>query len=141
MTDPATILLVEDNPDDESLTVNALGMGTSATVKVARDGEAALNYLNNAQELPRLVLLDLELPEMDGLNVLRRIREVERTSLTPVVILTGFNSSDDVAAGYRYGANSYIRKPIDFDRFAEMIQQLALYWLVMNEPPPHVPDY
>jgi len=141
MTDPATILLVEDNPDDESLTVNALRMGTSATVNVARDGEAALNYLNNAQELPRLVLLDLELPEMDGLNVLRRIREVERTSLTPVVILTGFNSSDDVAAGYRYGANSYIRKPIDFDRFAEMIQQLALYWLVMNEPPPHVPDY
>ena len=78
---------------------------------------------------------------MDGLNVLRRIREDDRTRLTPVVILTGFNSRDDVAAGYRYGANSYIRKPIDFDRFAEMIQQLASYWLVMNEPPPHAPNH
>jgi CheY-like chemotaxis protein len=87
------------------------------------------------------VLLDLELPEMDGLTVLRRIREDDRTSLTPVVILTGFNSRDDVAAGYRYGANSYIRKPVDFDRFAEMIHQLTLYWIVMNEPPPHPPGY
>ena len=137
MTNPATILLVEDNPDDESLTVHALRLGAQATVEVAHDGEAALDYLSHARELPRLVLLDLELPEMDGLNVLRRIREDDRTSLTPVVILTGFNSRDDVAAGYRYGANSYIRKPVDFDRFAEMIQQLALYWLVMNEPPPH----
>jgi len=141
MTYPATILLVEDNPDDESLTVNALRMGTNATVEVARDGEAALDFLNQAQELPRLVLLDLELPEMDGLTVLRRIREDDRTSLTPVVILTGFNSSDDVAAGYRYGANSYIRKPVDFDRFADMIHQLTLYWIVMNEPPPHSPDH
>jgi len=140
MTNPATILLVEDNPDDESLTVNALRMGTNATIEVARDGEAALHFLNQAQELPRLVLLDLELPEMDGLTVLRRIREDDRTSLTPVVILTGFNSSDDVAAGYRYGANSYIRKPVDFDRFAAMIHQLTLYWIVMNEPPPHAPD-
>ena len=141
MTNPATILLVEDNPDDESLTMNALRMGTNAAVEVARDGEAALHYLNHAQELPRLVLLDLELPEMNGLHVLRRIREDDRTSLTPVVILTGFNSRDDVAAGYRYGANSYIRKPVDFDRFAEMIQHLALYWLVMNEPPPHAPNH
>ena len=141
MTDPVMILLVEDNPDDESLTVSALRMGTNVTVEVARDGEAALHFLNQAQELPRLVLLDLELPEMDGLTVLRRIREDDRTSLTPVVILTGFNSSDDVAAGYRYGANSYIRKPVDFDRFADMIHQLTLYWIVMNEPPPHSPDH
>jgi len=141
MTDPVMILLVEDNPDDESLTVSALRMGTNVTVEVARDGEAALHFLNQAQELPRLVLLDLELPEMDGLTVLRRIREDDRTSLTPVVILTGFNSRDDVAAGYRYGANSYIRKPVDFDRFAEMIHQLTLYWIVMNEPPPHPPGH
>jgi len=141
MTDPVMILLVEDNPDDESLTVSALRMGTNVTVEVARDGEAALHFLNHAQELPRLVLLDLELPEMDGLTVLRRIREDDRTSLTPVVILTGFNSRDDVAAGYRYGANSYIRKPVDFDRFAEMIHQLTLYWIVMNEPPPHPPGH
>ena len=90
--------------------------------------------------MPRLVLLDLELPEIDGLKVLRRIREEERTCLTPVVILTGFTARDDVAAAYRYGANSYIRKPIDFDRFDELIRQLGLYWLVINEPPQSARD-
>jgi two-component system response regulator len=141
MPNPITILLVEDNPDDESLTVRALRMGTPANIEVARDGQQALEYLfNDARHTPRLVLLDLELPEMDGLKVLRRIREDERTFLTPVVILTGFNARTDVAAAYRYGANSYVRKPVDFDRFAEVIGQLSLYWLVVNEPPPNVRD-
>ena len=142
MPNPATILLVEDNPDDEALTVHALRMGTTtADIEVARDGQEALDYLfNDAKNMPRLVLLDLNLPEMDGLDVLQRIREDDRTRLTPVVILTGFNAPIDVAAAYRYGANSYVRKPVDFDQFAEVIHQLGLYWLVVNEPPPNVRD-
>jgi two-component system, response regulator len=141
MPDLETILLVEDNPDDEALTVRALRMGTSANVEVARDGQEALDYLfNDANDMPRLVLLDLNLPNIDGLKVLRRIREDERTCLTPVVILTGFNAPNDVAASYRHGANGYVRKPIDFDQFAEVIHQLGLYWLVVNEPPPDVRD-
>jgi two-component system, response regulator len=141
MPNPATILLVEDNQDDESLTVRALRMGTTANIELARDGQAALDYLfDDAKDMPRLVLLDLNLPEIDGLQVLRRIREDDRTRLTPVVILTGFNAPIDVVAAYRYGANSYVRKPIDFDRFDEVIRQLGLYWLVINEPPPNARD-
>jgi two-component system response regulator len=141
MPNPATILLVEDNQDDESLTVRALRMGTTANVEVARDGQAALDSLfDDAKDMPRLVLLDLNLPEVDGLQVLRRIREDDRTRLTPVVILSGFNAPIDIVAAYRYGANSYVRKPIDFDRFAEVIRQLGLYWLVINEPPPNARD-
>ena len=142
MPNPATILLVEDNPDDEALTVHALRVGTpTADIEVARDGQEALDYLfNDAKNMPRLVLLDLNLPEIDGLDVLQRIREDDRTRLTPVVILTGFNAPIDVAAAYRYGANSYVRKPVDFDQFAEVIHQVGLYWLVVNEPPPNVRD-
>ena len=138
---PRTILLVEDNPDDEAVTMRALRMGTTANIELARDGQEALDYLfNDANDTPRLVLLDLELPEIDGLKVLRRIREHERVRPVPVVILTGFNARNDVAAAYRYGANSYVRKPIDFDQFAEMIHRLGRYWLVINEPPPSPGD-
>ena len=141
MPSPVTILLVEDNSDDESLTVRALRMGTDASIELARDGPEALDYLfNDANIVPRLVLLDLNLPELDGLKVLQRIREHERTCLTPVVILTGFAAPIDVIAAYRYGANSYVRKPVDFEQFAEVIQQLGLYWLVVNEPPPNALD-
>ncbi|MGB0098177.1 MAG: response regulator [Solirubrobacteraceae bacterium] len=141
MPDTATILLVEDNPDDEALTVFALRDQTVASVEVARDGQEALDYLfNDANDMPRLVLLDLNLPNIEGLKVLRRIREDERTCLTPVVILTGFNAPNDVAASYRNGANGYVRKPVDFDQFSEVIHQLGLYWLVLNEPPPSVRD-
>ena len=141
MPSPSTILLVEDNPDDEALTVHALRMRTTANVEVARDGQGALDYLfNDAKDMPQLVLLDLKLPNVDGLEVLRRIREGERTCLTPVVILTSSDAPIDVAAGYRRGANSYVRKPVDFDRFSEAVHQLGLYWLVLNEPPPSVRD-
>jgi CheY-like chemotaxis protein len=139
MPRPATILLVEDNPDDEALTVLALRSKTAANVEVAHDGQEAINYLvNDGKDLPRLVLLDLKLPKVDGLEVLRRIRDDERTRLVPVVILTSFNAPSDVAASYRLGANSYVRKPVDFDEFSETVRQLGSYWLVVNEPPPNV---
>ena len=135
MPNPVTILLVEDNSDDAALTGLALREGVPAKLEVARDGQEALDYLfDDANELPRLVLLDLNLPSTDGLEVLRRIREHERTCLTPVVILTSSSAPDDIAAGYRYGANSYVRKPVDFDQFAELIRQIGRYWLVVNEP-------
>ena len=141
MSNPPKILLVEDNPDDEELTVRALRMRTTPNVEVARDGQEALDYLfNDANSMPQLVLLDLELPNIDGLEVLRRIRADERTCLTPVVILTSSDAPIDVIAAYRYGANSYVRKPVDFNQFAEMIHHLGLYWLVTNEPPPNIRD-
>ena len=141
MPNPPTILLVEDNPDDEALTVHALRMRTTANVEVARDGQEALDYLfNDAKDMPQLVLLDLKLPNVDGLEVLRRIREGGRTCLTPVVILTSSDAPIDVAAGYRHGANGYVRKAVDFDQFSELVHQLGLYWLVLNEPPPSVHD-
>ena len=137
-----TVLLVEDNPDDEALTVLALRRETATDVEVARDGQEALDYLfNDAKSMPRLVLLDLKLPKIDGLEVLRLVREDERTCLTPVVILTSSNAPNDVDAGYRLGANSYIRKPVDFDEFAEVIHQLGVYWFVVNEPPPVLDEY
>jgi two-component system, response regulator len=131
------ILLIEDDPDDAALAVRALRMGTTATVEVARDGEEALERLfSRTARLPRLVLLDLKLPTVDGLEVLRRIRSNERTRLTPVVILTSFNAPEDVAACYRLGANSYVRKPVDFDQFADLMRHVGSYWLTVNEPPP-----
>ena len=135
VTNPVTILLVEDNPDDAALTSLALREGVPATIEVAPDGQQALDYLfSDANDLPRLVLLDLRLPRTDGLEVLRRIREHERTCLTPVVILTSSSAPEDVAAGYRYGANSYVRKPVDFEQFASLVRQIGRYWLVVNEP-------
>jgi len=140
MPHPVTILLVEDNPDDEALTVMAL-RGVPATLEVARDGREAIDYLtNDGKALPRLVLLDLKLPKIDGLEVLRRIREDDRARLTPVVVLTSSNAPNDVVASYRLGANSYVRKPVNFDQFCETIRQLGTYWLVCNEPPPNTPD-
>ena len=140
MPHPVTILLVEDNPDDEALTVMAL-RGVPATLEVARDGQEAMDYLtNDGKALPRLVLLDLKLPKVDGLEVLRRIREDDRTRLTPVVVLTSSNAPNDVVASYRLGANSYVCKPVNFDQFSETIRQLGTYWLAVNEPPPNPPD-
>jgi two-component system response regulator len=136
-----TILLVEDNPDDAALTDVALRRHIPARLQVARDGQEALDYLfNRANDLPRLVLLDLRLPNLDGLEVLRRVRENERTCLTPVVILTSSTAPDDVATGYRYGANSYVCKPLDFDQFSWLLRELGSYWLEVNEPPPSISD-
>jgi two-component system, response regulator len=133
-----TILLVEDNPDDAALTEIAL-RGLPAQLEVARDGQEALDYPSKHanDRLPRLVLLDLRLPNIDGLDVLRRIRENEHTCLTPVVILTSSNAPDDIATGYRYGANSYVCKPLDFDEFSGLLRQLGSYWLTVNEPLPN----
>jgi len=133
-----TILLVEDNPDDAALTELALRGTVPAHLRVAGDGQGALDYLfNDANELPRLVILDLGLPNIHGLEVLRRIRENERTRLTPVVILTSSTAPDDIATGYRYGASSYVCKPVDFDEFSGLVGQLGSYWLTVNEPPPN----
>ncbi len=136
------ILLVEDNPDDEALTLRALKKNDiSNEVLVAHDGAEALEFLftksnGNGDGLPALVLLDLKLPKVDGLEVLRRVRADARTRLLPVVILTTSREEQDLANGYQLGANSYIRKPVDFGQFTESVRQLGLYWLVLNETPP-----
>jgi two-component system response regulator len=137
------ILLIEDNPDDEALTLRAFGKNhISNQVVVARDGVEALDYLFGTGShagrppapLPAVILLDLKLPRIDGLEVLRRIRANERTALLPVVILTTSKEQQDVTDGYTLGANSYIRKPVDFEKFIHAVGQLGLYWLVLNEP-------
>lgn len=136
------ILLVEDNPKDEALTRRALERHNfQAAVVVARDGAEALDYLlgsdgSPAGDLPQLVLLDLKLPKIDGLEVLRRIRANETTRLLPVVILTSSVEERDILEGYRLGTNSYVRKPIDFVAFTEAVRQLGLYWLLLNTMPP-----
>ena len=139
------ILLVEDNPDDEALTLLALKKNNIANkVIVARDGVEALDYLfgtgahagRNPSELPAVVLLDLKLPKVDGLEVLQRVRVDERTRLLPVVVLTSSKEEKDVIESYSLGANSYIRKPVDFEQFTESVRHLGLYWLVLNEGPP-----
>jgi CheY-like chemotaxis protein len=133
------ILLVEDNPKDEALTLRALKKNNIGNeVVVARDGAAALDFLFGEVQraLPQLVLLDLKLPKVDGLDVLRRIRAEERTRLLPVVILTSSAEDRDRMQGYSLGANSYVRKPVDFSEFAEGVRQLGLYWLVLNVGPP-----
>ena len=139
------ILLVEDNPDDEALTLRALKKSNVVNeVVVARDGVEALDYLfgTGAHEgrdtggMPQVVLLDLKLPRVDGLEVLRRMRADERTRLLPVVVLTTSNEQRDIVESYRLGANSYILKPVDFVQFAEAVRQLGLYWLLLNVAPP-----
>ena len=136
MPDSMTILLVEDNPDDAELTGIAVRRGVPANIGVAQDGEQALDYLfDEANDLPRLVVLDLRLPGIDGFEVLRRIRENERTEVTPVVILSSSDSPADIVRCYRLGANSYVRKPVDFDEFAGLIHRLGAYWLTINQWP------
>jgi two-component system response regulator len=133
------ILLVEDNPKDEALTLRALQKNNIRNeVVVAHDGAEALDYLlgQNGTPLPQLILLDLKLPKIDGLDVLRRLRADERTRLLPVVILTSSTEERDLVEGYRLGANSYVRKPVDFVEFTEAVKQLGLYWLLLNNPPP-----
>ena len=143
MTSDRPILLVEDNPDDEALTLRAFNKNRiSNPVVVSRDGVEALDYLfgnghragRDLSVMPAVVLLDLKLPRIDGLEVLRRIRANERTSLLPVVILTTSKEQQDIYEGYSLGANSYIRKPVDFEKFIQAVGQLGLYWLVLNEP-------
>lgn len=139
------ILLVEDNPDDEALTLRALKKNNIMNeVVVARDGVEALDYMfgtgahtgRNTSILPQVILLDLKLPKIDGLDVLKRIRENERTRLQPVVVLTTSNEDSDILASYKLGVNSYIRKPVDFSQFMEAVHHLGLYWLVLNIAPP-----
>lgn len=132
-----TILLVEDNPDDERLTTRALRRGKVANeILVARNGEEALTVVFNTDPLPSVVLLDLKLPKIDGLEVLRRIRSTEKTRLLPIVVLTSSSEERDIIESYNLGANSYVRKPVDFDQFTEAVRQLGLYWALLNEPLP-----
>ena len=139
------ILLIEDNPDDEALTLRALKKNNIKNeVVVAHDGAEALDYLfgtgsytgRDLTIMPQLTLLDLKLPKVDGLEVLRQLRANELTRLLPVVILTSSNEEQDRIHGYGLGANSYVRKPIDFGQFMDTVRQLGLYWLILNEPAP-----
>lgn len=138
------ILLVEDNPDDEALTIRALKHHNIANdVVVTRDGVEALDYLfcrgkyagNTDNDLPQVVLLDLKLPKIDGLEVLKEMRANERTSALPVVVLTSSNEEKDIVDSYNLGANSYVRKPVDFVQFISAVEQLGMYWLVLNQSP------
>jgi CheY-like chemotaxis protein len=139
------ILLVEDNPDDEALAIRALKRNhISNEIVVAHDGVEALDFMfgtgiyaeRDISVKPTVVLLDLKLPRVDGIEVLRRLREDERTKLVPVVILTTSSEEQDMLDSYSLGCNSYIRKPVDFIQFSDAIRQLGMYWLLMNEPPP-----
>ena len=139
------ILLVEDNPDDVELTLHALRQENLAnSIVVARDGEEALDFLfcrgtysgRSFDSPPKLILLDLKLPKVDGLEVLREIKKDPRTQAIPVVVLTASREEQDLVNGYHLGANGYIQKPVDFDHFRQTVKQLGLYWLVVNEPPP-----
>lgn len=139
------ILLVEDNQDDEELALLAFEKGQVLNeVVIARDGVEALDYLfargahlgRNSAVLPQMMLLDLKLPRVDGLEVLRQVRADPRTRRLPVVILTSSREDEDLMRGYDLGANSYVRKPVDFGQFVEAVRQLQMYWLLLNEPPP-----
>ena len=133
------ILLVEDNPDDEALTIRAFEKNKLQNpIVVKRDGAEALEWLfSKEREIqPQLILLDLQLPKVDGLEVLRRVRSDPRTRLIPVVILTSSSAESDLVQGYELRANSYIRKPVDFGRFVEAAREIGLYWMVLNEAPP-----
>jgi two-component system response regulator len=144
MHESQVILLVEDSPDDEALTLRALRKNNiTNTVVVAHDGVEAVDYLfgtgmyegRDPTNVPQIVLLDLKLPRMDGFEVLKKLRADPRTKLLPVVILTSSKEQQDLIQGYGLGANSYVRKPVDFDQFVEAVRQLGLYWLVLNEKP------
>jgi len=138
------ILLVEDNPDDEALTLRAFAKNNIGNrIVIVRDGAEALDWLFKRGQYagrqdpePQIVLLDLKLPKVDGLDVLRQMRDDPRTKLMPVVILTSSKEESDVLRGYELRANSYIRKPVDFARFVEAVREIGMYWLVLNEPPP-----
>lgn len=143
--DGKTILLVEDNPDDEALTIRALRKNNIGNdLFVVHDGAEALDFLfctgayadRDPRDKPQVILLDLKLPKVDGLEVLRRIRADQSTHLLPVVILTSSKEEQDRIKGYSLGANSYVRKPVDFTEFVDAVRQLGLYWLVLNEAPP-----
>jgi CheY-like chemotaxis protein len=136
------LLLVEDNPDDEALTIRALRrVNVGNEVVVVRDGVEALEYLlgtgsgSDARPMPQVVLLDIKLPKLDGLEVLRRLRADPRTKVLPVVILTSSSEEEDRVRSYELGANSFVRKPVDFSQFAQAVAQLGLYWLLLNQPP------
>ena len=146
MSENRMILLIEDNRDDEALTLRALSKNNIRNeVNVARDGAEALDYLfgtgshagRTPGSMPQVILLDLKLPKIDGLEVLRRLRLDDRTRLLPVVILTSSNEERDRFRGYDLGANSYVRKPIDFTEFTETVRQLGIYWLTLNQPAPY----
>ncbi len=138
------ILLVEDNPDDELLTVRALKKNNIANrIEVVRDGQEALDFMfaegeyegRDPLDLPQVILLDLKLPKLNGLEVLRELRGHERTGPVPVVVLTSSNEERDMIESYQLGANSYVRKPVDFDQFVEAARQLGLYWMLLNQTP------
>ncbi len=139
------ILLIEDNPDDEALAIRALKKSNLVNdIAIARDGVEALDYLfgtgqyedRDTTDMPALILLDLKLPKIDGLEVLRRLREDERTKHLSVVALTSSSEEQDLIDSYNLHVNSYVRKPVDFNQFTEAVAQVGLYWLVLNEPPP-----
>ena len=131
------IFLVEDNPDDERLTIRALQRSNITNqIQVARDGEEALRMIFTATPLPCVVLLDLKLPKIDGIDVLQQIRANERTQFLPVVILTSSSEERDIVESYSGGANGYVQKPVDFGQFAEAVAQLGLFWALINEPVP-----
>jgi len=139
------ILLIEDNPDDEALAIRALKKSNLVNdIAIARDGVEALDYLfgtgqyedRDTSDMPALILLDLKLPKIDGLEVLRRLREDERTKHLSVVALTSSSEEQDLIDSYNLHVNSYVRKPVDFNQFTEAVAQVGLYWLVLNEPPP-----
>lgn len=147
---PGLLLLVEDNADDEELTLMAFQQGgITNPIVVARDGVEALDYLfatgvyrdRSSERLPALILLDLQLPRINGLEVLQRIKSNAKTQMIPVVILTTSNEQRDLVGSYSLGCNSYIQKPVDYDRFLTVIQQLGMYWLVINSPPPLLTAY
>jgi len=140
------ILMVEDNPDDQTLILRTLRKNNIANeVVVAGDGAEALDYLfgegahagRDTSVTPTVILLDLKLPKIDGLGVLKRVRAHERTRLLPTIILTSSDEERDIVESYRLGANSYVRKPVDFDQLSDAVRQLGLYWLLLNEPPPN----
>ncbi len=143
MNRTVNILLVEDNPDDVELTLHALKKNNIVNpVKIARDGQEALDYLfykgkyhDGDHDLPNVILLDLKLPKVDGIEVLQRIKSDRRTKLIPVVVLTSSKEESDLLKSYDLGVNSYIRKPVDFDQFVETVRQIGFYWMLINEQP------